>query len=323
MKRGKRWVPFIMICIGFLVCGCSESVHGETAHAPRVAGIISTKSNYWQEMLRGMEEGCEELGLSFFALDISLQDKDVMTWSADEAWKIAVMSDVDAIIADGNLHDLEIVQEARDKGIAIVLVDSDSQADLRDAYVGTDNVQAGRLAVQALNDLYGINGEPIVVQSNADVKAVSDRFTGICEALQQECPDMEIEYPQVPWYKDRSFNSSLEETILAYPNLQAIFGLMEPEAKVYAQVLKRLNMDQEIKLITFDLSDEILGFLREGVIDAVVVQQSYEIGYQSVKIVDMLLKGQKLERDTVYIDCFVLDQNNLSLFEEKEMRENE
>lgn len=313
MDKAKRWFRMIGILVG--VWGFSIVVHGEMHRSSRVAGIISTKSTYWQEMLRGMEEGCEEFGLSFFSLDISLQDSDVMTWKADEAWEIALMSDVDAIIADGNLPDSEIVKEAREQGIFIVLVDSDSQKDLRDAYVGTDNVQAGRLAVLALKNLYGLTSDPIMVQSNTDIQAVSQRFTGICEALEQECPEMEIEHPEIPWYSDRIFNSSLEEILMTYPNLQAIFGLMEPEAKLYAQVLKRLNMDGQIKLITFDLSDQILEFLREGVIDAVIVQQSYEIGYQSTKIVNMLLNGEELEQDTVYIDCFILDKNNLSTFD--------
>lgn len=320
MKKDRKWWNSVKIMINifcfFVLLGIT--VQAEEEHTPRIAGIISTKSTYWSEMLNGMEDGCEEFGLSFFVLDISLQDKDALTFSAEEAWNLALMSEVDAIIADGNLPNDEIIKKAQDQGIVIVLVDSDTKKDLRDAYVGTDNVQAGRLAVQALKEICGINKGPVMVQDNTDVQAVCQRFEGISEALNAEYPDVEMKHAQVPWYADRTFNSGLEEMILSYPDLQAIFGLMEPEAKVYAQVLKQLNLKDTIHLISFDLSDEILEFLRQDVVDAVIVQQSYEIGYQSANIVNKLLKGEKLESDTVYIDCFILQKNNLSLLEEEE-----
>ena len=320
MKMNRKWTGALktimeMVCL-FLMFALQTQ--GGEKELFRIAGIISTKSTYWSEMIKGIEDGCAQWEMSFFVLDISLQDRDALSFSAEEAWNLALLSDVDAIIADGNLPDDEIVKKARDQGIVIVLVDSDSEKYLRDAYVGTDNVQAGRLAVQALKEICGVKKGPVMVQDNANIQAVSQRVQGISQALSENYPDVYMRDAQIPWYADRTFNSGLEETILSYPDLQAIFGLMEPEATVYAQVLKQLHLEDTIQLISFDLSDEIVEFLREDVIDAVIVQQSYEIGYQSARTANQLLKGEKLEQDTVYIDCLILHKNNLSLIEKRE-----
>lgn len=316
MTNDKKW---FCLTIALLGIWCFPiGVYGEEIQPYRVAGIVSTKSNYWQELYSGIEEGCRELGLSFFNFDISLEDSDSLTWTADEAWKLALMSDVDAIIADGNLPDEEMVKAARERGVVVVLVDSDAKTELRDAYVGTDNEQAGKLAVQVLNEQYGITDGSVMLQTHTDLQAVSQRGAAIGEALRQECPEIKIVQLQIQGYTDIVFNSSLEETIANCDNLQAIFSLMESETAPYVQALKRLNVDDHVRLIAFDLSDDLLEYLREGVIDALIVQQSYEIGYKSARIVDELLRGEKLEEDTVYIECLILDQSNLSLYDTKE-----
>lgn len=311
MNRLKKWTLITIIC-GTL-CGFTQTVNAKEVCSPRIAGILSTNSTYWQEMVQGIEEGCREQGLSFFVLDISLQDKDAMTWNVQDAWRLVLMSDVDVIIADGNLPDTEVIKEAREKGIWIVLVDSDAGKELRDAFVGTDNVQAGYLAAQVLDELYGISNNPVMIQDNETNSAVSDRFCGICEALRQKWPDVEIKSPETPWYSERVSNSSVENLILENPDIQAIFSFMESETMLYAQILKQINLEKKVYLIAFDRSEETLELLEDGVVDAVIVQESYEIGYQSAQIAGRLINGEKMEQDTIYIDCSVISQRDLPL----------
>lgn len=241
------------------------------AATPRIAGILSGKSTYWQEILQGIEDGCQKEGLSFFDIDISMEDGDALTWTAEDAWNLILMSGVDVIIADGNIPNTEVVEKARQKGMKIILVDSDPGQELRDIYVGTDNKQAGYLAVQTLDKLYGIDRGAIVVQDNENVAAVSERFNGIREALKQKWPEVEIKFSEMPWYSERMSNSSIEKLLLENSDIQAILGLMESETTLYAQILKQMHLEQKVHLITFDRSEKMLELLREGVVDAIIV----------------------------------------------------
>ena len=94
---------------------------------------------------------------------------------------------------------------------------------------------------------------------------------------------------------------------------------MESETVLYAQVLRQTGLEENVHLITFDLSNEILELLEEGIVDVAIVQKSYEIGYQSAKIAGQLAKGELLENDTVYIDCAVISQSNLSFVDREAM----
>ena len=101
MNRLRKWG--IAAVIGGVLCSFPQitGVQGSGSSHIAIAGILSVKSTYWQEMLQGIEDGCQEEGLSFFDIDISLDDKDAMTWNAEDAWKLVLMSGVDVIIADG------------------------------------------------------------------------------------------------------------------------------------------------------------------------------------------------------------------------------
>ena len=313
MKRSRKWeliaVVSSVLCSVLPITGALKA----EAATPRIAGILSSKSTYWQEILQGIEDGCQEEGLSFFDIDISLQDQDAMTWNAEDAWNLVLMSGADVIIADGNLPNTEVVEKAREKGMKIILVDSDAGKELRDVYVGTDNRQAGYLAVETLDQLYGIDGGAVVLQDNED---------GICEALNQKWPDVEIKFSETPWYSERMSNFSLEELLMENSDIQAIFGLMESETTLYAQILKQKQLEKKVHLITFDRSEKMVELLEEGAVDAIVVQQSYEIGHKSAEIAACLAKGEVPEEDAVYIDCSVISQKDLPL-PEREKRADE
>ena len=95
MKRLRKWK--LIAIISSVLCGVLPITGVQKAEAatPRIAGILSSKSTYWQEILRGIEDGCKEEGLSFFDIDISLQDQDAMTWNAKDAWNLVLMSGAD------------------------------------------------------------------------------------------------------------------------------------------------------------------------------------------------------------------------------------
>ena len=80
---------------------------------------------------------------------------------------------------------------------------------------------------------------------------------------------------------------------------------------LYAQILKQINLEKKVHLIAFDRSEETLELLADGIVDAVIVQQSYEVGYQSAQIAGCLANGGTPEQDTIYIDCSVISHKDL------------
>ncbi|HUW59633.1 MAG TPA: substrate-binding domain-containing protein, partial [Candidatus Bathyarchaeia archaeon] len=63
-----------------------------------------------------------------------------------------------------------------------------------------------------------------------------------------------------------------------------------------AQALKAAGKAGDIKLVAFDASNEEIQALKEGSIQALVVQNPYQMGYQGVKAAIDHLEGKPVEK---------------------------
>jgi len=87
-----------------------------------------------------------------------------------------------------------------------------------------------------------------------------------------------------------------QDMITANPNLAGIFAANEGGAIGAAQALRADGKAGEIKLVAFDASDEEIAALKEGVIQALVVQNPYKMGYEGVKAAVDHLEGRPVEK---------------------------
>jgi ribose transport system substrate-binding protein len=80
--------------------------------------------------------------------------------------------------------------------------------------------------------------------------------------------------------------------LTANPSLDALFASAEPATVGAAQALKARNLAGRVKFVGFDSSDTIEEDLKAGVIDALVVQDPFNIGYTAVKTILAKLSGE-------------------------------
>jgi len=89
------------------------------------------------------------------------------------------------------------------------------------------------------------------------------------------------------------------DSINAYPEMKAMVGLFEYNPPACYQALKQAGKLGEIKLIGFDENDVTLQGIKDGYVTGTIVQNPYEYGYQSVKVLKDILESKKTE---AYID---------------------
>jgi ribose transport system substrate-binding protein len=73
----------------------------------------------------------------------------------------------------------------------------------------------------------------------------------------------------------------------------------------------------KIKIVAFDEQDETLQAIKDGHVAGTVVQQPYEFGYQSVKMMSELLKGAKPEipeNKQIIVPTKVIKQTDVDTF---------
>jgi ribose transport system substrate-binding protein len=82
--------------------------------------------------------------------------------------------------------------------------------------------------------------------------------------------------------------------LTAYSDLQGMFASNESSAVGAAQALKGRN--SKVRLVGFDWSPTLLDDLKSGLIDSLVVQDPFRMGYEAVKTAVDKLNGKTPEK---------------------------
>ena len=92
---------------------------------------------------------------------------------------------------------------------------------------------------------------------------------------------------------DRSRARTATENILtANPDLNGIFASSEPSAIGASLAIQGRDLKDKVTLVAFDASDTMVEDLRNGAIDAMIVQDAHRMGYEAVKTLVDKLNGK-------------------------------
>ena len=117
--------------------------------------------------------------------------------------------------------------------------------------------------------------------------------------------------------------ANCEDAVLRHPDLAGVVGLFGYNAPVCLEALKQNNKLGTIKVFSFDEADETLQGIKDGVIVGTIVQNPYEYGFQSVRLLKELVAGNlSAIPDSRFIDIPArrIDRSNVEQFW-KELRE--
>ena len=185
-----------------------------------------------------------------------------------------------------------MVERAGELGIPVTVFDSGIDTDNYVCFVATDNVGAGRLAAETLNDMLGGKGKIAMVKHVPGSASTGNREIGFHAALEEEYTGLEIVNEQY-CMSDRTRALSITEDMLtAHPELDALFCSSEAATVGASQAVRAREMAGKVKIMGFDASPTLQKNLREGIIDALIVQDPYNMGYRGVETVVQKLRGE-------------------------------
>ncbi len=87
-----------------------------------------------------------------------------------------------------------------------------------------------------------------------------------------------------------------QDMITANPNLKGIFASNEPAAIGAAQAIKAAGKAGEIKVVAFDASEDEIAALKDGSVQALIVQDPFRMGYEGVKAIIDIKAGKTVEK---------------------------
>lgn len=186
-----------------------------------------------------------------------------------------------------------VVDRAAAQGIPVFIFDSAIDTDKFVAQVATDNLAGGQIAAARIGQLLQGKGKIVELATMPGSASTMDRERGFEEKIAKDFPGIKIVDKQ---YGMADFANSLkvaENMITAVPDLGGIFSSNESGTVGSVRALKD---NRTIKLVGFDSSPQLIEGLRNGVVDSVVVQDPFQMGYRTMNAAVMKLKGGTPER---------------------------
>lgn len=251
-----------------------------------------TGDEFYISMECGAREAAEELGVDFDVQGAS-------TFSPTDQLPVleaVVASEPDAIlIAPTDVDALQgPIEEAVDAGIEVVLVDTTlSDPSVAVSQIGSDNAEGGRMAAEALAEQMDEQGAALVVNVTPGISTTDARGEGFEEGI--------AEYPDITYLGQEYSNNEpaqaaeiVSATLAAEPELSGIFGANLFSAEGAATGVRQEGRD-DISIVGFDAGPAQIEQLREGLVQALIVQQPLDIGRQGVEQAVAALEGEPTE----------------------------
>lgn len=314
----KRRCAFALSLISlFLVLSCNPGGGGDKAAKElRLAFVTNNSADFWTIARQGVEKADAELN------DVTADFKITSDGTAADQKRI-----IDDLLA-GGINGLAIspvdpqnqttlINDAASKAL-VFTQDSDAPDSNRACYVGTDNVAAGRQAGELIKEVLPTGGKIMLFVGKLDARNAQERIQGIKEALmgtRVEIVDTRTDDADAVRAK-----SNAADAIVKYPDLKALVGLWSYNGPAILGAVKDARKTGQIKIVAFDEADETLAGIHDGFIHGTVVQQPYEFGYQAIKLMTQVLKGDKSvipANKQIIIPTLVVNKANVDEFTRK------
>ena len=184
------------------------------------------------------------------------------------------------------------VDDAVAKKVPVAIIDSAVDAEGIATFAATDNRLGGVLAAKEIGRLLSGKGKVAVLLCKAGSASTEDRESGFRDTIKAEFPGIEI--------VDEQYGQSVRETsiqvardlLARHADLDGFFGSNESGAHGVLVALRNSGRAGKVKAVGFDSAEDLLAGLREGTLQALVVQNPFRMGYEGVKAVVRKLRGE-------------------------------
>lgn len=302
----KRLGMALAAC-AMLAGGTVTTVSAE-ADGPKIQMIVmSVNSEYWLNVQAGSEAELEKSGGELIYTGPSL-DGDIQ--GQIDLMENAISSGVDGIILIPVDADALVpsVEKAEDAGIPVVVVDGPVNTDKVTSYIATDNEAGGKLAMETLIELMGGEGKAVVVNALAGIPSNDGRGIG-AEAAAKEHEGIEM-LETLRGGDQAAALQNAENMLTANADVAGIFSAYDRGAIGVSQALMNAGLDGKVHHVAFDAAADEIQYLEDGVIDALIVQQPYEMGRLAVEYINKTIAGEEVPKETA-TDVVVVTKDNM------------
>lgn len=290
MKRSRLLAAAFLLCL--TLCACAAAQKPQTPYR-MVLITKSTTTQFWASVIAGAGAAKAE-----YNVDLSVVGPDTEEdYECQNRYiRQAVSDGADAIIfsAVSYSENAAAIDEAAAAGVRIVVIDSDVDSKQVSARIGTDNLEAGRMAASAALDTSAPELYVGVVNFDRTSRNGQEREMGLRDAFREDARVSEIRTLHVQTSPEAA-REGAKRLLAEYPETNVLIGLNEPLSVGVGMAAEELGLSGAVRVIGFDANVTCVELLRSGDMSALVVQNPYAMGYLGVETAWKLLEGKPFD----------------------------
>jgi rhamnose transport system permease protein len=271
--------------------GASAAAGVAPAARPVIAMMPKAKGDpYFAACRKGAEDAARELGVDLIwdgptGLDAAKQNEVVESW-------ITRHVDVIAVAVENQAGISTVLRKARARGIKVVTWDADAATDARDFFVNqaTPEGIGFTLTDEAARLLNG-RGQFVVITGALSAANQNLWIDAIRQRLKEKYPNLQLTAIR-PSDDDRDKAFAETQTSLkVYPDVKLIMAISAPALPGSAEAVRQANR-KDVNVIGLSLPSLNKTYVHDGVVQAVVLWNTHDLGYLTVQTANQLAQNR-------------------------------
>ena len=294
MKKVISIVALVAIAAVFIIIGIARK--GSSHNERRIAVIPKgTSSVFWESVHAGAEKAGEEFGY-----EISWNGPEL---ESDRERQIQIVEDFIALkvagivlAPNGSNALVPKVEEMFARNIPCVIIDSEIDTDKYVSFAATNNYQGGVIAARRMGKILDGKGKVIVVKFMPGSGSTTNRENGFIDTIEKEFTGIEIVDTKYGMATVETALQAAEDLLTKHTELDGLYACNAGTSVGSAQALQSQGRAESIKMVGFDAEETLIDKLKSGVIDSLVVQDPFKMGYIGVKTLVDKLNGKEVPK---------------------------
>lgn len=313
----KRLSPWLLPVLLLPACNSAKTPTAVAQTGPKVAFVTNNPDPFWSIVEQGCDKAAGETGATLLFKKPSLGDpseqKQVIEGLLGQGVKAISVSVIDPKNQTAYLN--EVAGKT-----ALLAIDNDAPESKRQCYIGTNNYAAGRAAGKLVKEALPQGGVVAIFVGQKEALNARQRAIGVLDELADAKPLADpnqvpalpdgggqygkyklhkIAYDQPrgePECQEKAASALLE--LKNEPNV-CFVGLWAYNPPAILSAVESQKLLGKVKIVGFDENPKTLLGIEDGHILGTVVQDPFNFGYESVKVMSELAKGGTLKGDTI------------------------
>lgn len=305
--RGTHYWLGLTACLVLGLCGCSSGRDSR----PLVAFVTNNSEDFWTIAEKGTQKAAQDFNVR---VDFRMPSPG----TAEEQRRLIedlLTKGVRGVAVSANdpKNMLGFFKDQVASKVPLIMQDNDvPDPTARRCYIGTNNYVAGRAVGALVAKVAPKGGKFAIFVGRMDAQNAVERRQGVLDYLADpsaktkeigqttpaDAADLKIgQWTLVATKTDdvsaETCQDYAEKVLLQHPDLVCLVGLWAYNPPALIRAARRVETKGKVIVVGFDEDYQTLDGVKSGEVAGTVVQNPYEFGYQSIKILAGLARGDE------------------------------